>query len=134
MALKNRQGEGGNLVTPTQDKWEKSFDYPVFCFKHLHKDYHLSQCEDEDRIALVNQLVVLSSLTWQEIQYSGRHGAGSEKIKISSMKPKKPVFLTPDVDFLLAIRFSGKKPMIGHRNKFVFHILYLDTKFEAYKH
>lgn len=36
--------------------------------------------------------------------------------------------------FLLVLRILGKKPFIGHRNKFVFHILYIDNKFSVYNH
>lgn len=118
----------------TEDKWERSFDYPVFCFKHLHRDFHLDLCDSDDRIAILNKIVLLSTLRWQEIQTSGRHGLGSEKIAVGSIKASRPAFLTPDVDFLLALRFNGRKPMVGHRNKFIFHILYFDRNFTLYDH
>jgi hypothetical protein len=24
-------------------------NYPVFCLKHLHKDYHLNKCDDNEK-------------------------------------------------------------------------------------
>jgi hypothetical protein len=109
-------------------------DYPVFCFKHLHKKHDLDKCEDTEKKSLIEKIVTLSQLSWKDIQNSPRHGLGSEKIAISSIKPSCPPFITDDVKHLLAIRFDGMKPMLGHRNKFIFHILFLDRDFTVYKH
>lgn len=134
MGIKPKKGDKGNLFSPTDDKWVTSFDYPIFCFKYLHSDYNLDKCDDAEKIDFLERITKLSTLTWIEIQKAPRHGFGSEKITIDSIRPSLPPFVTPDVDFLLSLRFSGMKPMVGHRNKFIFHVLYLDTKYEVYKH
>jgi hypothetical protein len=109
-------------------------DYPVFCFKHLHKDYHLNKCDDSEKKCLIDQLILLSSYTWNKLQLSPRHGIGSEKIQINSIRPELPLSFTEDVKNLLAFRFDGKKAFVGFRNGFLFHIFYIDRNFTLYDH
>lgn len=112
----------------------KPLDYPVFCFRHLHKNYSHSHLEDKDQVQLVDQLHKLSQLSWNDIVASGRHGLGSEKIAKSSIKPGIPEAITDDVEFFLALRFSGMKAMVGWRNSYRFHIVYLDRDYSVYSH
>jgi hypothetical protein len=110
------------------------FDYPIFCFKHLHKNHDLDKCTDAEKKSLMEKIVKLSQLTWLDIQNADRHGLGTEKIAVSSIKPAIPAFITEDVKFLLALRFDGKKPVLGHRDRFVFHVIFIDRDFTVYKH
>ncbi|MDR1918140.1 MAG: hypothetical protein LBQ65_00660 [Tannerellaceae bacterium] len=109
-------------------------DYPVFCFKHLQRDYHLNKCTADEKKCLIEQIVLLSQKTWDEIQLSPRHGSGSEKIDIKSIKAPLPMSFTEDVKHLLALRFDGKKAFVGFRHKFIFHIFYIDRDFTLYNH
>jgi hypothetical protein len=59
---------------------------------------------------------------------------GMEKIATHSIIPDLPDFLSADVDHLLAFRFSGLKPFLGHRRGPILHILYIDNKFSVYNH
>lgn len=111
-----------------------NYDYPIYCLKHLHPEYGLNQCESEDKIAFVDRLAKLCSMTWQEIHQAPRHGLGSEKISVASLNVKPPPFLTEDVEYLLALRFNGKKPFLCHRNRFVCHVIFIDRNFSIYDH
>jgi hypothetical protein len=111
-----------------------SVDCPVFCFKYLHKDYHLNKCDDREKKCLMEQLVLISNHTWQQLKLSPRHGVGSEKIQISSIKPALPVSFTEDVEDLLAFRFDGMKVFVGFRSGFLFHVFYIDRDFTLYDH
>lgn len=62
-----------------------------------------------------------------------RHGLGTEKINQSSIKASKPASVTPDVSFY-ALRFQGKKAMVGYKSDFIFHVVYLDRDFTLYDH
>mgnify|MGYP006325550845 CR=1 FL=1 len=110
------------------------YDYPIFCFKHLHRNHNLDKCDSEEKKALIEKVVVLSQMSWQQIQQAPRHGLGSEKIAISSIKPKCPPFITDDVKFLLSVRFQGKKPFLGHKDRFIFHVIFIDRDFTVYSH
>lgn len=127
--------QGKNFKIPAQPLIQvPDYDYPIFCFKHLHKDHNLEQCDTEEKKALVEKMVAISQMTWQAIQLAPRHGMGTEKINIDSIRPKCPPFITEDVKFLLALRFDGKKPILGHRNKFIFHIIFIDRDYTVYNH
>lgn len=135
MGIKNRKPSQGSKVKVKQDVVEiKKIDYPVFCFRHLHKDYNLDHCTNDEKRSLIEQIAKISLLDWGTIQLSNRHGIGTEKISTSSIKANIPYELTEDVEYLLAFRFDGMKPFIGHRDKFIFHVLFIDRDFTLYKH
>lgn len=118
------------------NKSELNFTHPIFCFKYLHKDYSLEKCTSEEKRCLIEQLVLLSQSDWNTLQLSGRHGVGSEKIEINSLNNgiRIPYDLTQEVKHLLAFRFDGKKAIIGYRDRFIFHIFFIDRSFTLYKH
>lgn len=109
------------------------FEHPIFCLKFLHKEFSLEQCDKNDKSALIDQIYRLSQLTWREIMLAPKHGMGSEKISIDSLKTRLDNNFSED-ETILALRFSGKKPMVGIKRDNIFHILFLDTKFTLYKH
>lgn len=73
-------------------------------------------------------------MTWNEIKLAPKHGLGSEKIARSSIKDTLPDFITDDVQELLAFRFKGKAPFLGHRRGPVLHVIFVDPKFDLYDH
>lgn len=106
---------------------------PVFCLRHLSPEWAVSKCERDDQGLFAVRLEVLSKLTWKEIRNAPRHGLGTEKINRSAIKAPIPEAITEDVEFL-ALRFSGKKAMVGFRNNDVFHVVWLDRDFSLYDH
>ena len=110
------------------------FNYPVFCLKYLHRDYDVDSCSIEDRASLIRQMANLSRLSWDEIKLTPRHGMGSEKISRNSIRPSIPKEITSDVDSFIALRYSGRKTIIGFRNQFIFHLVYIDRDFTVYNH
>lgn len=109
--------------------------HPVFCFKYQHGKYNIQSCDSNQKSAFIDQICLLSGMTWEQIQFAPKHGAGSEKIAISKkMRQKCPSFITNDVEFLLALRFNGKMPFLVHRDKFIAHVIFVDTEFEVYGH
>lgn len=133
--LKNQKADQGKRIKASDDRIEiANLQYPIFCFKHLHSSFCLDQCSSDEKSAFIERLVKLSSLTWGELQRTQKHGFGCEKIRRSSIKKSIPTSITGDVDFFLAFRFDGKKPMIGFQNRFIFHVVYIDPKFAVYNH
>ncbi len=124
---------GANLATPNSDTGSTNSLTPVFCLHNLSGDYCLSRCDAEKKAAFADTLHKLSKISWSEIQRSGRHASGSEKIKQDDIKTKLPNIVTPDVS-MLAFRFCGTAPMVGFRDGRVFHILFLDRDFSLYDH
>lgn len=110
-----------------------NIEHPIFCFRYLNKNFDLSKCDINDKKALIERICKLSQMTWLEIQMADRHGLGSEKIKQTSLKAPIPSHISKDIDFL-ALRFNGKKPIVGYKNGFIFHVVFIDSKFELYNH
>ncbi|MCP4134605.1 MAG: hypothetical protein GY754_26765 [bacterium] len=124
---------GKRLEHTEESKSSPKFKHPVFCFKYLDKKYGLGNCTKDEKAALIEKLHYLSQLDWQTIQNSPRHGAGSEKIKQNSIKTGIPAHISKDVIFY-SLRFSGRKPIVGYKSDFVFHIIWIDNRFEVYSH
>lgn len=110
-----------------------TFNYPVFCFKYLHKDYHLDKCTDEEKRKLIEKIVKISSMTWEQLQFAPKHGLGSEKISPGSIRIKADSF-SEEVNTLLAFRFDALKPFVGFRDGFIFYVFYIDRDFTLYDH
>ena len=125
-----------NLLVPKSAASDLNYNdrSPVFCFQYLDPEFGLKNCTDMDKTALVERLVKLSCMTWSQIQKAPRHGLGTELIPIRQLRRPKPSFLSQDTDALLAFRFHGLAPMLGHRAQHVFHICFLDAKFTLYDH
>jgi hypothetical protein len=126
--------KGKALIQSDKPRVER-INYPVFCFKYLHKDYHIDKCTPEEKKKLIEHIVSLSSMTWEQLQLSPRHALGSEKISPQSIKASIPSdYMSEEVNTLLAFRFDGKKPFVGFRNGFIFHVFYIDRDFTLYSH
>lgn len=125
-----KQDEAVNMKRP-EDR------YPVFCFKHLLR-YSYNECKDPHFfIEFLERLQKLASLGWKEIERASRHGFGTEKIKISQLKPDKlPVIFTDDVNEITVFRATGNNlPFLGQRMNDVFHVVYIETAFgDIYNH
>ena len=93
----------------------------------------MSDCERDDQAAFACTIERLSRLTWKEIRNAPRHGVGTEKIRRDSLNSAIPGSITEDVEFL-ALRFSGKKAMVGFRSSEIFHVVWLDRSFTLYDH
>jgi len=130
----NSKRLGGLSRIKEKEILDDKINYPIFCFKYIHKSYHINSCENEDKIRFLERIITLSGMTWQELEYSPKHGMGTEKIQRSAIKQDLPKEITDDVTHFLAFRFSGKKPFVGFRERFIFHILYIDRDFTLYNH
>jgi hypothetical protein len=135
--LKPKINQGRKVtVSEAQASANSRIDYPVFSFKHMHPSHDLDCCSDDEKISLIEQLTKLSTMTWAEIRLLPRHGMGAEKIALSSIRPSLPTSLdlTADVEHLFAFRFQARKPFVGHLDGYIFHILFVDNKFDVYPH
>ena len=134
MKLKRPPQERGKHVHPP-DSINVSTEHlcPVFSMRYLQKNYCISNCTTEEKASFADTMRLLSSLSWMQIKTTHRHGIGSEKIPSGQIKAGLPQVVTEDVT-LLALRFCGKAPMVGFRDRDVFHILWFDRDFTLYPH
>ena len=132
---KPRKTTGTKIKASDNDSPLNEIDYPVFCLRHLHKarDYNLGSCDNEHKSAFVSQLETLSQLPWNKINTLPRHGLGWEKLPQAAINDRIPNHVTEDVT-LLAFRYHGRKPFVGYRSSFIFHVLFIDHHYELYNH
>jgi hypothetical protein len=133
--LKSRPAtQGRGIKTPPVTAERSDGDkHPIFCFQHLQKGFCVSDCDKNEKAALVDTLRKLSQLSWSQIHASHRHGSGCEKIPQQAIKAAIPLHITQDVS-LIAFRFCAKASMVGYRSRDVFHICWLDPRFNLYSH
>jgi hypothetical protein len=125
----------GNIVKSQNIIEIQNFEHPIFCFKYIHNNYSLEQCNDSQKVSFIDKIIMLSSITWDLINKNNKHKLGYEKMPISELIPSCPAFITPDVKHLLVFRYHGLKPFLGHRNRFIFHIIFIEREFgEVYEH
>jgi hypothetical protein len=128
--------QGKNIGLSTSAEVESIENkHPIFCFRYINKTFSIKDCTTDEKVSLVETLEELSHLTWNELQLSPKHGKGSEKIDISSIKTELPFeFKNRGVKHLLAFRFHGKAPFVGYRLQSVFHIFFIDRGYKLYNH
>lgn len=131
--LKPSRGREEGRLRVTETGPASLHDPIVFCLRWMASGYTVSDCSSKDRAAFAERLYRLSQLTWPEVYSSHRHGLGAEKIARGDLRAcvrdRIPESAPP-----IALRFSGKKPMIGYRDENILRIVALDPKFEAYPH
>lgn len=106
---------------------------PMFSLRYLVSGYSVSDCQPDDKAAFAETLAKLSKLTWAQIKQAPRHGLGCEKIARNAIRGGMPPHLTKDVD-LIALRFNGRKAMVGYRDRALYYVLWLDHDFSVDNH
>jgi hypothetical protein len=108
---------------------------PAFSLHRLQPGkYCLSRLADSQKAQFAEAIFKRKDLTWREITTAPRHGLGTEKISRDSIRAAMPRFITPEVTHFLALRFSGKSPMVGYRERDIFYVLWFDHDFTLYPH
>ena len=107
----------------------------IFSLEKLAEDeYCFSKLNSENKKQFAESIFKRRHLTWNEIQRTGRHALGTEKMPKNQIKGTIPSFITPDVSEFLVFRFNGKKSMVGLREKNIFYVIWFDSTFTLYKH
>lgn len=129
-------GRGTRIPAPVDTPFNPNHVPPTFSLQYLHPDYALASCTQEEKAAFADTLWKLSQMTWQQIMQSPRHGRGAEFLDRQGITGAPvPSHITTDVR-LIALRFHGKKPMVGYRGKdgVTFFVVFLDRDFTLYSH
>lgn len=124
------RGQGRLSPTKTDSPSPDSL-FPVFSLRFVGGDYCLSHCEKDDKASFADRIHKLSKMSWSEIKQAPRHGWGIEPIdQLNNRLPHQ----APEGARALALRFSGKKPMVGYRDGNIFYIVWFDRNFTLYNH
>jgi len=118
------------VTSSTNDMFPKfSFE---FCFdskRGIHKS------TNKTKQAVINKLVYLSQMTWQEIKDLS-HENGFEKIKTSDFNhlPNVPAKFIDDEKTVIFRLPSKIGRLIGYIEEDTFFVVWIDTKFDMYSH
>ena len=109
---------------------------PLFSLQRIQErsQYSFSALTKEDNASFSEAIYKRRNISWKELKQTSRHGLGFEKISRDAITSPIPPFITDDVAHFLAFRYSGKKPMVGYRQRDVFFVLWFDHDYTLYKH
>ena len=108
---------------------------PIFSLERVQAGgFCFSSLDQEHKAQFAESMFKRKSLPWAKVKTLDRHGLGLEKIAKTSIKAALPPFITEDNEDLIALRFHGKKPMVGYRVRDVFYVLWFDHNFTLYNH
>ncbi|MCZ4337127.1 hypothetical protein [Shewanella colwelliana] len=128
--FKKHENDQKNIVVTINDSYPKfSFE---FCFV---SNKSVEKINKSEKVALIEKIVHLSKITWAEIKALPRQ-QGFEKIDKKSFQklPGVPA-LFKDENKITVFRLpSGKGRLVGYIVDETFFIVWVDTKFDMYKH
>jgi hypothetical protein len=127
------QPQKGAIIQPRIET-EKNWDQyePIFSLHNIHGNFCISSCSDNEKVQFADWLYKLTRLTWNQIKSQNRHKGGYEQIRKTSLKaPLHAEYQEKKIIFFHAMNFA---PIGGFREGRIFHIIWVDPKFKAYKH
>ena len=108
--------------------------HPLLCLRHCRSGWGVEELRPEQCQQFLIKWNKRAKLTWDELVQHDRHGLGSEFIPAAKIKPSPP----PDSikrDRYLVLRHDGNLPFVGFRTGDVFHVLWIEKKYnELYDH
>ena len=136
MTIKSRKQKNSNTIKGRELMQPVDYDKlnPVFSFYKIQDGYSINDCEINEKVSLLTKISKISMHSWIELKSLDKHGEGCEVLKnLGSLKCSIPSTVPQDAT-LIIFRFHDTKPMIGYREKSIFHIIWLDRKLSLYKH
>jgi hypothetical protein len=106
---------------------------PIFSLHYICKGYCISDCTKDEKAAFADTIRKLSQCTWLQLKQSDRHKLGYEIIDKNSIRAPIPSHITEDVN-IIAFRFCSLAPMVGYRDRAIFHVIWLDRAYSLYPH
>ena len=129
--IKKREGDKSRNIRSRDESPVSYMDEPpAFSLKYIQQAYCISKCGKEDQIAFLKAMFKRKATSWSHLSSCDRHGLGYEKIhRLNVQIPK-----VAEGKAIIAFRFSGKKPMVGFRERDIFYVLWIDRDFSVYDH
>ena len=103
---------------------------PKFSLQHIQDDYCITKCEPNDQLQFIQSMIKRKNISWKELSALPHEKLGCEIIRHLKVQIPK----CAEDKSIIAFRFSGRKPMIGFRERDVFYILWFDRDFSVYTH
>lgn len=104
---------------------------PKFSLQYVQSKYCINRCTKDEKCDFVNAMYKRKDHSWKKLFIEPHDKLGLEIIK-KGLKVTCPECASGKE--LLSLRFSGKKPMVGFRERDVFYVLWFDRDFSVYQH
>jgi hypothetical protein len=104
---------------------------PKFSLRYVQPDYCITRCETNDQLNFIDAMLKRKDHAWKHLESAPHQGLGCEVIK-QGLKVRVPDCAKGKA--ILSFRFSGKKAMVGFRERDVFYILWFDREYSVYAH
>jgi hypothetical protein len=107
---------------------------PIFSFRYMKYQSNncVSRCDENTKASIIETLVKLSQLTWNQIISTPSKGLGCESINCAQFRVTLPTLITPDVKNLNVFRYSDVGRIAGYRETDIYHVLVVGSN--LYKH
>ena len=118
--------EGKYISPPQIEKPPLTLQKPTFRLDCCdNKTYCLGKSKDKNQLSsFAKKVHQLSQMSWHQIEFTGKQGAGSEKLNF--LRPKLPPTVPPDVD-IIGIKYWGHKRLVGYKDgNNTFRIVWVD--------
>ncbi|MEZ8233027.1 hypothetical protein AB6C62_06015 [Vibrio splendidus] len=128
--LKKHEDEQKNIAITVNDS------YPKFSFAFsFESDRSFDNLDKPSKLCLIEKVAFLSKNTWADIKGLPRE-QGFEKIDKNSFKklPNVPVRFKDENKITVFRLPSNKGRLIGYTEDDTFFVVWIDTKFDMYKH
>jgi hypothetical protein len=104
---------------------------PKFSLRYVQPDYCISLCKPSERLDFVNAMLKRKDRAWKHLESDPHQGLGCEVIR-NGVNVRIPDCAKDKA--ILSFKFSGKKSMVGFRERDIFYILWFDRDFSVYDH
>jgi len=129
--IKKPQDRVGGRIAPREIPGGSYQDEPPkFSLRYIQPDYCITKCEQADQLQFVQAMLKRKEMPWKMLITLPHEKLGCEVIR--SLNIRSPECAKDKS--IIAFRFSGKKAMIGFRERDVFYILWFDRDFSVYAH
>lgn len=135
--IAKRQGSGSTNIKPPEvgNTTPPIFSKPIFSLQNIsnHNLFSYKKCSKDEKLALIERLIMLSEYPWSKIYAENRHGIGAEKVKIPKVRLSQG---TPKDRQHYALRFhTSNKAFVGYKcENSIFHIIWIDRGWKLYDH
>jgi hypothetical protein len=107
--------------------------YPILCLRHLQDEFGIDNLDPDHCREFLRKWHKRAVLTWTDLIQHPKHGLGSENLPKSKFKPAIPEQL--EQAKYMFFRHSGNMPFAGFRSGDVFHVLWIEAKYNTlYEH
>ena len=103
---------------------------PKFSLRYIQPDYCITKCEQDDQLQFIQSMIKRKDTPWKALITAPHEKLGCEIIRFLRVRTPK----CAEDKSIISFRFSGKKAMVGFRERDVFYILWFDRDFSVYDH